>query len=489
MKNAIASLVWIALHRNAGALLAPSSNAVLPSSLSSITGHARHTHYSSYSSYSSSAASNIILRAVPRDKRYSRTIFNRRGKEDSELRSSNRDGSWGNNRSSGGRRMMREEDRRGYRGGRREDDRRYNDDRQRSLGGRRGDDRSFGGRANGNGRMYDDYDYLEQRDYNNNNNGRSIFGSGDYYPRQGSSENFRRSSSNPRYQRDNGGRGRGRIQDYYTPGERERQQQRMNDGARYGWQQQYDVGRGNVRRGSSSENFRRGKEYDRVQDFLTPREREERQQRQNQGARYGWQQQYNTGRGNVRQGSSNDFRRGREYDDKRDFMTPRERERLQRLDNRALGRGWEGSGNVYDNEGDYSFVSGARRDYVRRDGDQDYFGNDYMTPRERERMARLDNRAMGRGWEGSDYIYDNEGDYSFVSGARRDFVRRDEYQDYMGGDRYGYNGRGRDDYYEPEIVGRRSDGGSFGLSPYGRRGERRGGKGNAWDSLRDVFKL
>ena len=47
------------------------------------------------------------------------------------------------------------------------------------------------------------------------------------------------------------------------------------------------------------------------------------QQRQNFGARYGFQQQYDVNRGNVRGGSSNDFRRGRAFDRYQDFQTPR----------------------------------------------------------------------------------------------------------------------------------------------------------------------
>lgn len=130
----------------------------------------------------------------------------------------------------------------------------------------------------------------------------------------------------------------GRIQDYYTPGEREMWQQEQNQGVRYGWQQHYNVGRGNVRRGSSS-NFRRGNAFDRVQDYYTPGERELRQQQDNRGARYGWQQQYDTSRGNVRGGSSSNFRRGRAFDRMQDFLTPLERERRAMQENRDLGRG------------------------------------------------------------------------------------------------------------------------------------------------------
>ncbi|KAL7553116.1 hypothetical protein ACHAWF_016391 [Thalassiosira exigua] len=55
--------------------------------------------------------------------------------------------------------------------------------------------------------------------------------------------------------------------------------------------------------------------------------------------RWGWQQTYNTGRGNVRNGSSSDFRRGRSYNTYRTYATPREREMRQMEDNRRLGRG------------------------------------------------------------------------------------------------------------------------------------------------------
>jgi len=77
-----------------------------------------------------------------------------------------------------------------------------------------------------------------------------------------------------------------RMQDYFTPKQREIWQRNDNDGARYGWQQQYDADRGNVRQGPSSD-FWRGTGYNRIQDFQTLRERELGQQRDNQGVRYG----------------------------------------------------------------------------------------------------------------------------------------------------------------------------------------------------------
>ena len=142
----------------------------------------------------------------------------------------------------------------------------------------------------------------------------------------------------------------------------------------------------------TSENFRRGRGSGRIQDFLTPREREERQQRQNEGARYGWQQQYNMGRGNVRRGSSNDFRRGARTT-RAVTLTPREREMRQMRDNRELGRyGRDGIG--YDRGGE---------DYYERDdigygrdgidyGRADYDINDRIDDEYRYR----DNYGSGR---------------------------------------------------------------------------------------------
>ena len=142
--------------------------------------------------------------------------------------------------------------------------------------------------------MYDSYDmgydgygrggYLGGDDYfyNGSYNG-PIFGNSNYYndpySRGSISEDFRQASSRgDRYQRRETMRGRGgRMQDYYTPREREM----MNPGVRYGWQQTYDRNRGNVRNSGSSENFRRGSALARMQDVYTPREREELQMRDN----------------------------------------------------------------------------------------------------------------------------------------------------------------------------------------------------------------
>mmetsp|Transcript_34899 Transcript_34899/g.74446 ORF Transcript_34899/g.74446 Transcript_34899/m.74446 type:complete len:432 (-) Transcript_34899:120-1415(-) len=335
--------------------------------------------------------------------------------------------------------------------------------------GRGGGDRSFGGRGGdyddrGGGYGYDNYDYDPYY------NPRPLFGNSDYYTRQGSSEDFRRSTRGDRYTRregmrnssgygvrnNNGMGGGGRMQDYYTPGEREAYQQRQNQGARYGWQQQYNTERGNVRSGSSND-FRRGTALDRIQDFLTPKEREARQQRQNDGARYGWQQQYNTERGNVRSGSSSDFRRGRAYDTFRTYTTPKEMEKRQMEDNRSFGArsnndyGGGGRGNINGmrNGGDGRFNARGGRSDNSYGGGGDSYGY---------------GRNSGR----------NDGRYDGANDGR-----------YGGGnDVYEY---GRDDYYEPEIV----DGGGYAREGYdggGRRANRRRIR-NSWENLRNVFKF
>ena len=259
-------------------------------------------------------------------------------------------------------------------------------------------------------------------------NGEPLFGNGDYYNRQGSqsSEGFRQVSKDDRYRRREsvryGGGGRsseyeanagglngqygrgyfrnGRVKDYYTPKQREVWQQQDNQGARYGWQQQYDTDRGNVR-GGSSNNFRRGSAFDRIQDYLTPKQREIRQRQDNQGARYGWQQQYDTDRGNVRGGTSNDFRRGSALSRMQDYYTPKQREIWQRQDNQGARYGWQqqydtGRGNVR---------GGSSSDFRRGSSFDRY--QDFSTPREREMQQMLDNRELSRGYYNSqDYERD-----------------------------------------------------------------------------------
>jgi len=224
-----------------------------------------------------------------------------------------------------------------------------------SWGGRR----SFGGRRSGGLQRYqpefqDGYDTYDYDPYINDNS---------YSPYGRRSESFRDMSNNDRYRRQRG------YADQRTFGG----QVRSNTYGNYG-----------------SEGFRRGNALDRIQDYVTPRNREMIQQRQNGGrmARYGNQQQYDVNRGNVRAGSSSDFRRGRGFDRIQDYLSPREREMRQMQDNRMLGRGvyqqgyyddgrggyyggyqGEGMGDTYgrDMYDDFSFSSssGRRRDYGR----------------------------------------------------------------------------------------------------------------------------
>lgn len=183
--------------------------------------------------------------------------------------------------------------------------------------------------------------------------------------------------------------GNSRVQNFFTPKQREVRQQQDNQGARYGWQQQYNTDRGNVRAGSSND-FRRGSSNDRMQDYYTPKQREIWQRQDNQGARYGWQQQYNTDRGNVRGGSTSNFVRGSAMDRYQDFSTPREREMRQMKDNRALSRGGQdyggrggGGGGGYYEQGGRDMYNGIGGDY-EQDGydgyDRGYERDQYYVP-------------------------------------------------------------------------------------------------------------
>ena len=329
----------------------------------------------------------------------------------------------------------------GYRGDAYYGEGRGRDDDRRLGYGYRGDNYYGGGRGRGYG--YDEDPYDEG----------GLFGNSEYYDRPGysggsSSEDFRLSS----YRRDgmrnlDGDRGRGRIpmiQEYSTPGERERR----NRGVRYGWQQQYDWGRGNVREGSSRD-FRQGSARARIQDYLTPGQRERRQQARD-GVRYGWQQQYDWGRGNVRRsGSSEYFRRGRERDDVQDFRSPRERERRQREDNRVLSR--ETFGRRYGGGGGDGGDDGA---YAERGGWEDDGGATYRGDR-RESFGR----RGGGGFEGRDDDDRRDG-YARDGLARESFGRRDERSPMDGresfGQRSGGGFEGRDDYDGPDSPGRGS---------------------------------
>ena len=170
----------------------------------------------------------------------------------------------------------------------------YNDNYYNSRGG--GDDGYYG----------DNYVLQNRRGgYADDIGGRSrystpLYTSGGYYNTQGLSEDFRvgregpMSSITSRQRRMRNVYNTNRIQDYYTPGERELMAQRDgNYGLRYGWQQQYNRDRGNVRRGSG-EDFRRGSALNRISDYFTPLERERRQMRDN---RESMGRRYDNGRG------------------------------------------------------------------------------------------------------------------------------------------------------------------------------------------------
>ena len=237
--------------------------------------------------------------------------------------------------------------------------RRYNNNKNRSFGSsydsyyrgpydRVGSSENFRLTSSPNSRKmrsdyyYDDYD-TNNNYYNTNNNnnyvtqrrggyaddigGRSrystpMYSNGGYASPQGLSEDFRTGREGPvnsmtsRQRRERNWSNSNRIQDYYTPGEREWMSQRQNSGLRYGWQQQYDRERGNVRMGSG-EDFRRGSSLSRISDYFTPLERERRQMSDNRvlgrGGSYGndgYYQQYGSNRG-----GSGGVKRGGYYDD------------------------------------------------------------------------------------------------------------------------------------------------------------------------------
>ena len=227
---------------------------------------------------------------------------------------------------------------------------------------------------------YDPYYYgNDSNDYNSRPYA-PIFGNGDYYSRIGTSENFRDAAQSRYSRRDN-----------------------LRNGQTFGG------------------GFRSGNGYDRIQNYLTPREREMSQQRQNYGARYGFQQQYDVNRGNVRSGSSNDFRRGRAFDRYQDFQTPREREMRQMRDNRMLSRGvgYDGSDNYGPYRSDYGGYRSGGSSYGRGDyrGDYDGYGNDDD--------YSYSSRRGGRGGRDSDY-YSDGGDVigDSYSSNRRNNGRR-----------------------------------------------------------------
>lgn len=269
-------------------------------------------------------------------------------------------------------------------------------------------------------RTYDNYNSADM--YRGAAGGGSVVAGGDYYNRPydriGSSENFRLTSSpNSRRMRgtpsysdygimDRGGGGgglydydyrddnyvvqnrRGGYADDNIGGRSSRYSTPMYSNGGYaspqGLSEDFRTGReGPITSSMSSSQRRRTRNINqgnRIQDYYTPGERELMSQRQNSGLRYGWQQQYNRDRGNVRMGSGEDFRRGSSLSRISDYFTPLERERRQMSDNRALGRG-----------------GGREESY------NNYYGN-------------IENRRGGRGLDGRrGGYYDDYPDYGFES--------------------------------------------------------------------------
>jgi len=302
-----------------------------------------------------------------------------------------------------------------------------------------GGNRKYDSRGNnaGRGQYGSSSQYRTYDSYNSNDNyrgGGSIAGGGDYYNRPydriGSSENFRTTTSSrrPNSRSKMGGGGMTYYDDYdntnyYNQNNYVVQQRRGGYADDIGGRSRYSTpmysNGGYAAPQGLSEDFRTGREgpmssmtsrqrqsrnyqnSNRIQDYYTPGERELMSQRngagQNNGLRYGWQQQYNRERGNVRMGSGEDFRKGSSLSRISDYFTPLERERRQMSDNRALGRGrTEGYGYGGDGGGGYGQygnsdrgggVGGARRggyydDYPDygfdnyEDEYDDYFEND-----------------------------------------------------------------------------------------------------------------
>eukprot|EP00986_Skeletonema_menzelii_P009973 scaffold4675_cov126-Skeletonema_menzelii.AAC.4 len=185
-----------------------------------------------------------------------------------------------------------------------------------------------------NNYYYDDYynypnnNYVQQRrgGYADDIGGRSrystpMYSNGGYASPQGLSEDFRTGREGPMSSmtsRQRQARNSNRIQDYYTPGERELMSQRNNNGLRYGWQQQYNRERGNVRMGSG-EDFRRGSSLSRISDYFTPLERERRQMSDNRALGRGRSEGYGQYYGNGNRGGVVDGRRGGYYEDYPDY--------------------------------------------------------------------------------------------------------------------------------------------------------------------------
>lgn len=267
----------------------------------------------------------------------------------------------------------------------------------------RNNNNSFGGRRSGGLRSYQP----EFRDYGYDTYDYDPYVNDSPYSRR--SESFRDTSNNDRYRR------------------------RDNFGGRYnqrGYAEQRTFGgrvRSNTYGNYGSEGFRRGNALDRIQDYVTPRNREMIQQRQNGMARYGNQQQYDVNRGNVRAGSSSDFRRGRGFDRIQDFLSPREREMRQMQDNRILGRGvyqqgyyddgrgggyggyqGEGMGDTYgrDMYDDFSYSSsgGRRRDSYDGTSGYDSIYNEGLADR-----SYSGRRNSGSGWDNLKNVFRTTG--------------------------------------------------------------------------------
>jgi hypothetical protein len=184
--------------------------------------------------------------------------------------------------------------------------------------------------------------------------------------------------------------------------------------------------------GSGNGNF--GRRGGRKNKYLTPRERDIRQQQIEQDEMYR-EQRYGSR-------SSRDFRKGSRYDSRDD--------RYEERNGRGMSR-WDGMSSSADfRQGAPSSINYPRRQMQRnrntRGGDEyyDMYGNyDY-----------------DEDYDDDEYYND---DVRYNEGRSR---RRS-----MNNDRYG-----NDDYYDPEIIGRNSR---------GRDKEKR----SVWDNIRDVFKF
>ena len=320
--------------------------------------------------------------------------------------------------------------------------------------------------------MQDDYNYndsMMMRDdddyyYNNNNmnyyddDRPRLFGNGQYF--NDSSEDFRVTSRSA---------DRGQRRNYlrYAPsgeggGSDRRPREtafggRRTNGDSFGFNERtYGGDFDNFRQGNGFRGNRRlgggGSSTIGVRDELEERreqrlqqERERRYNNQRRGgadmSRWGWQQQYDPKRGNVRNGSSNDFRRGRTYNGMRDLYTPREREMKQMQDNARLSQSVSmGASSSSSQQGDSRGVGRGGRRVV---GGQELpnYSERYYGDGDRE----VQNGKYGYGQDG--YGYGRNGYQNDNMG----YQEGDSYNDYYPD--YGFERDDRD-YYDPEIVGR-----------------------------------